>query len=202
MSGKNSSNSSIEMIKLGLVLALFAAASCTVLALVNSVTSVRIAANKIAKANAAMRIVMADADSFEPVEGFAPSTNSSIKIQSVYKAITGGKVTGAVAQINGPTYDRGTVMVGMKTDGTITGVQFLELSDSPGFGLKANDPTFKLPNGKTFYGQFEGVDARNGLKAGENFDAISGATITSRAAAALIEEGTKSMFKYFEGGAN
>ncbi|MCQ2249401.1 MAG: FMN-binding protein [Treponema sp.] len=198
----SSKNSSIEMIKLGLVLALFAAASCTVLALVNSVTSVKIAANKIAKANAAMKIVMADVDSFEPVEGFAPSTNSSIKIQSVYKAITGGKVTGAVAQVNGPTYDRGTIMVGMKTDGTITGVQFLELSDSPGFGLKANDPTFKLPNGKTFYGQFEGKNARNGIKAGETFDAISGATITSVGAAALIEQGTASMFKFFEGGAN
>lgn len=194
-------NSSLEMIKLGLVLAVFAAASCTVLALVNSVTSVKIAANKIAKANAAMKVVMADADGFEPVENFAPSGNSSIKIQSVYSAKKGGTTVGAVAQINGPTYDRGTVMVGMKTDGTITGVQFLELSDSPGFGLKANDPTFKLPNGKTFYGQFEGVNAKNGFKAGSNFDAISGATITSVSAAALIEEGTKSMFKYFEGGA-
>lgn len=195
-------NSSLEMIRLGLVLAVFAAASCTVLALVNSVTSVKIAANKIAKANEAMKVVMSDADSFEPVENFAQSASSSIKVLSVYAAKKDGATVGAVAQINGPTYDRGTVMVGMKTDGTITGVQFLELSDSPGFGLKANDPTFKLPNGKTFYGQFEGVDAKGGLKAGSNFDAISGATITSVGAAALIEEGTKSMFKFFEGGAN
>lgn len=194
-------NSSLEMIRLGLVLAVFAAASCTVLALVNSVTSVKIAANKIAKANEAMKVVMADADSFEPVENFAQSASSSIKILSVYAAKKDGATVGAVAQINGPTYDRGTVMVGMKTDGTITGVQFLELSDSPGFGLKANDPTFKLPNGKTFYGQFEGKNARDGFKAGSTFDAISGATITSVGAAALIEEGTKSMFKFFEGGA-
>ena len=195
-------NSSLEMIRLGLVLAVFAAASCTVLALVNNVTSAKIAANKIAKANEAMKVVMSDADSFEPVENFAQSASSSIKVLSVYAAKKDGATVGAVAQINGPTYDRGTVMVGMKTDGTITGVQFLELSDSPGFGLKANDPTFKLPNGKTFYGQFEGVNAKGGLKAGENFDAISGATITSVGAAALIEEGTKSMFTFFEGGAN
>lgn len=194
-------NSSLEMIRLGLVLAVFAAASCTVLALVNNVTSVKIATNKIAKANEAMKVVMADADSFEPVENFAQSASSSIKVLSVYAAKKDGATVGAVAQINGSTYDRGTVMVGMKTDGTITGVQFLELSDSPGFGLKANDPTFKLPNGKTFYGQFEGVNAKDGLKAGDNFDAISGATITSVGVAALIEEGTKSMFKFFEGGA-
>ena len=76
-------NSSLEMIRLGLVLAVFAAASCTVLALVNSVTSVKIAANKIAKANEAMKVVMADADGFEPVENFAASESSSIKILSV-----------------------------------------------------------------------------------------------------------------------
>ena len=79
----SSKNSSLEMLKLGFVLAIFAAASCTVLALVNSVTSVKIAANKIAKANAAMKVVMADADSFEAVESFAPSQNASIKIQSL-----------------------------------------------------------------------------------------------------------------------
>ena len=58
----SSRNSSLEMIKLGLILSLFAAASCTVLALVNSVTSVKIAENKIRKANEAMKVVMADAD--------------------------------------------------------------------------------------------------------------------------------------------
>lgn len=197
----SSKNSSLEMIKLGLILSLFAAASCTVLALVNSVTSVKIAENKTRKANEAMKVVMADADNFEPVEDFAPSSNSSIKIQSVYSAKKSGTTIGAVAQINGPTYDRGTIMVGMSKDGTITGVQFLELSDSPGFGLKANDPTFFLPNGKTFYGQFEGKNAKAGFKPGETFDAISGATITSVGAAALIEEGTKSMLQYLEGGA-
>ena len=197
----SSRNSSLEMIKLGLILSLFAAASCTVLALVNSVTSVKITENKIRKANEAMKVVMADADNFEPVENFAQSSNSSIKIQSVYSAKKNGTTIGAVAQINGPTYDRGTIMVGMAKDVTVTGVQFLELSDSPGFGLKANDPTFFLPNGKTFYGQFEGKNAKDGFKPGETFDAISGATITSVGAAALIEEGTKSMLQYLEGGA-
>ena len=79
----------------------------------------------------------------------------------------------------------------------ITGIKFLKLSDSPGFGLKANDSTFKLPNGKTFYGQFEGKNAKYGFKAGENFDAISGATITSVAVSSLINEGTKNILEYF-----
>lgn len=52
----------------------------------------------------------------------------------------------------------------MTVDGTVTGLQFLELTDSPGFGLKANDPTFTLPNGQTFYGQFNGKNAEQDLK--------------------------------------
>ena len=34
--------------------------------------------------------------------------------------------------------------------------------------------------------------------ASQNFDAISGATITSLAVSSLINEGTKNIFKYFE----
>ena len=48
-----------------------------------------------------------------------------------------------------------------------------------------------MPNGQTFYGQFEGKNAKEGFTAGQNFDAISGATITSVAVSSLINEGTK-----------
>ena len=77
-------------------------------------------------------------------------------------------------------------------------MQVLELSDSPGFGLKANDSTFKLPNGKTFYGQFTGKSAINGFKDGSNFDAISGATITSKGLGDMVSEGTQSLIKYMK----
>ena len=104
----------------------------------------------------------------------------------------------SAAQVTGPTYDQGSILIGIKTDGTVTGLKFLKLTDSPGFGLKANDATFKLPNGKTFYGQFQGKNAKSGFKVGENFDAISGATITSVAVSSLINEGTKNLFAYFD----
>ena len=106
---------------------------------------------------------------------------------------------GGVAQVTGPTYDKGTIMVGMKSDGTVTGLQFLELTDSPGFGLKANDPTFTLANGKTFYGQFEGKNAKDGFVAGQTFDSISGATITSVGIGNLISAGTECLLKVLDG---
>ncbi len=196
-----SSKSSIETVKLGVILALFAAVSCTILAVVNNFTSSVIEKNKIEKANAAMKVVMSEATSFEAVKEFEASTDSTISIQSFYVAKKDGKEIGAVVQVNGPTYDRGTLMVGMLKDGTVTGVQFLELSDSPGFGIKAKDPSFKLPNGKTFCGQFEGKNAKDGFIPGQTFDAITGSTITSRGTGNLLTQATGSMLKYF-GGAN
>ena len=185
-----------SMVKLGLILAVYAAASCAVLAVVNNFTAPKIAQNQIEKANSAMKSVFADADAFEQVTDFdAPAVNT-ITIEKMFLAKKEGTVIGAAAQVSGPTYDKGTLIVGMDTKGIVTGVKFLELSVSPGFGLKASDPNFTLSNGKTFYGQFTGVDAKNGFTAGSNFDAITGATITSNGIAGLLNEGTGSMLKY------
>ena len=190
MSPKNSGIG--EMFRLGLILVCYAVVSCAVLAVVNNFTAPKIAQNQIDKANEAMRQVFAQISDFEPA-----STNA-ITISDFYLAKKDGKVIGGVAQVSGPTYDKGKIIVGIDTNGTITGMQVLELSDSPGFGLKANDSTFKLPNGKTFYGQFTGKSAINGFKDGSNFDAISGATITSKGLGDMVSEGTQSLIKYMK----
>ena len=59
-----------EMIKLGLILVCYAVASCAVLAIVNSFTSVKIKQNQLDAANKAMKEVFASADSFVPVDDF------------------------------------------------------------------------------------------------------------------------------------
>ena len=196
MSPKNSGIG--EMFKLGLILVCYAVVSCAVLAVVNNFTAPKIAQNQIDKANEAMRQVFESADSFAQISDFEPASTNAITISDFYLAKKDGKVIGGVAQVSGPTYDKGKIIVGVDTDGTITGIQVLELSDSPGFGLKANDSTFKLPNGKTFYGQFTGKSAINGFKDGSNFDAISGATITSKGLGDMVSEGTQSLIKYMK----
>ncbi len=187
-----------EMIKLGLILVCYGVASCTVLAIVNSFTSVKIAENQRNNAAKAMKVVFNDADSFESVSNFIQSNNSSITITEVYEAKQGGNLVGAVAQVEGPTYDKGKLIVGLDLNGNVTGMRILELSDSPGFGLKANDSTFKLPNGMTFYDQFTGKSAKDGFTAGTNFDAITGATITSNCIADMVTEATGCLLKYLE----
>lgn len=188
-----------EMIKLGLTLAIYAAISCTVLAVVNNFTAPKIAQNQTEKVNKAMASFFpGDGYTFEAVSDYDAASVGTIKIENMIIAKKDGKAVGGAAQVNGPTYDQATILVGMKADGTITGLQFLKNTDSPGFGLKANDPTFTLSNGKTFYGQFEGKNAKDGFKLGETFDAISGATITSNGVANLLTEGTGSLLKYLE----
>ncbi len=187
-----------EMLKLGAILVAYAVASCTVLAIVNNFTAPKILQNKIETANKAMKEVFVQADSFETISNFNPSSNKSITISDVYLAKNGDKVIGSIAQISGPTYDQGKIILGIGIDGKIAGMRILELSDSPGFGLKANDPSFKLESGMTFYDQFTGKSSEKSFVPGENFDAISGATITSKAIGDLITEGAICLNKCLE----
>ena len=143
----SSKDSVFDMIKLGLILVAYAVASCTVLAVVNNATSVKIRRNQIDKANSAMKAVFADADDFEPVTDFSAGASTVITVSDVYLAKKDGAVAGGVVQVSGPTYDRAKIIIGLRTDGTVSGVQFLENTDSPGFGQKASDPTFTLANG-------------------------------------------------------
>ena len=201
MSNAKNDDSIFGMIKLGLILAVYAVISCTVLAVVNNFTAPKIAQNQVEKVNSAMKSFFPeDGFTFVALNDYEPKSSGSIKIENIILAKNAvGEVAGGAAQVSGPTYDQATILVGMGSDGIVKGVQFLKNTDSPGFGLKANDSTFKLPNGKTFYGQFEGKDAKAGFELGKNFDAISGATITSNGVAGLLNAGTEVLLKYAGG---
>lgn len=195
-----SDDSIFSMIKLGLVLAVYAVVSCTVLAVVNNFTAPKIAQNQVEKVNAAMQAFFpGDGYTFEAVSSYESKATGTIKIEQLIVAKKDGVIAGGAAQVSGPTYDQATILVGMQADGTVTGLQFLKNTDSPGFGLKANDPTFKLANGQTFSGQFEGKNAKDGFVIGETFDAISGATITSNGVAGLLTVGTQTLLNYLGG---
>lgn len=70
------------------------------------------------------------------------------------------------------------ITVGITTDGTISGVSILSISETAGLGMKAKEPEFytQYQDKQTdkFYVSKDGGE-------GEPIDALSGATITSRA---------------------
>ncbi len=195
---KQNNDSLFSMIKLGLILACYAVVSCTVLALINTVTAPIIAKNQQKKANDAMRAVFTQAEELETVDDINFSASGGTVIDKLVLAKSNGKVIGAIVQATGPTYDHSTIMVGMDIEGTITGMQYLENTDTPGFGQKGSDPTYTLSNGKTFYGQFTGKNAKDGFILGVTFDAIAGATITSKGIGVIMEQATACMSSVLE----
>lgn len=168
-----------NMLKLGFALAAFASVACVLLALVNSFTEPVIAAAAQEEVNAGLSVVFPGADSFELAGDFVPDVAGTVKVESLYLAKKDGKVVGAVVQATGPTYDKATILLGLDMNRTITGMQFLSISDTPGFGQKATEPWF--------YTQFAGKSADDPFVAGDDVDTISGATITTRGVAQIVK---------------
>ena len=75
------------------------------------------------------------------------------------------------------------VTVGIKADGTVNGVSILSISETAGLGMKATEPAF--------YEQYSGKQTEQFYVSkdggsGEPIDALSGATITSRAVTGAV----------------
>ena len=72
------------------------------------------------------------------------------------------------------------LLLGVNQNGTTRGIVFLELNETPGKGLKASEPAFS--------DQFKdrSVDT---FVVNRNVDAISGATVTSKAVVAAVNAG-------------
>jgi electron transport complex protein RnfG len=68
-------------------------------------------------------------------------------------------------------------MVGLKPDGTIFDTKVLEHQETPGLGTKMMEPRFK----DQFVGKNPGTDKIKVKKDGGEIDAITAATISSRA---------------------
>lgn len=78
--------------------------------------------------------------------------------------------------------------VGVSTDGTVQGVSILELTETPGLGMKAPDvlvPQFAGRSAESF------VYTKTGAAAANEVDAISGATITTSAVVDAVNGGIR-----------
>lgn len=77
-----------------------------------------------------------------------------------------------------------TMMVGVGTDGKVLGISIISHTETAGLGAVS---AAKTPAGEAFRGQFVGISGSASVKKdGGNMDAITGATITSRAVCAGV----------------
>ncbi len=164
---------------------------------VYEVTKGPIEAAQKAAAEAAYRVVLPAASSFEAggMDEALAKANSEVGSQGfgnvmVDDCVTGLDASGAtVGHVVTTTSKDGyggaiTISVGINVDGSIGAIEFLTIGETVGFGMNATEPSWK--------GQFDGknVDSfsltKNGASADNEIDAISGATITSNAVTGAV----------------
>jgi Na+-translocating ferredoxin:NAD+ oxidoreductase subunit G len=182
-----------EIFKVGGILFLVTVIAATSLAAVYSVTKPRILKSKAEEFKAGLTIVLPGADNkaIFPVEkddqilyykGFSTPDSSHLVGYAFL-----GHAAGYSSVIE--------VLVGVDTTGHVIGIKVLSQSETPGLGTKIQEVKY----GETqnwVQKQFIGKAAQNSavIKDGGEIEAITGATISSRAVARSVAQGYRRIF--------
>lgn len=168
-----------NIIKPALVLLIICVVAAGLLGYVNQITLAPIAAQETAANEASMKEVLPDAASF----GEAKEVNQG-SITTVTPALDAdGNEMGYAVAINTKGFSAGLkLMFGVDSTGTITGLSVVDCSnETPGLGANAATDGFK--------GQFKDKSGNVAVtKDGGDIEALTGATITSRAVANAASE--------------
>lgn len=171
-----------QMVRLGLILLVITAVSAGLLSVVNDVTKVVIQ-EKAMEANLVyMKELLTDADEFKVVEN--PAISDVEGVEEAYEALKGGSTIGYVVKTTTSGYGGDVVMLtGINSDDTIAGMKVSSQSETPGLGARITEADFSS--------QFVGKSAASELQLNTDIDALSGATISSRAATAGVNAAIK-----------
>lgn len=185
---------SSSILKDALVLFLITVVAGALLGLVNQVTLEPIAKSKQKAKEEAYQVVFADSSKFEENseinDKLASATFDGAEVTEVLEAKDAdGNTLGYVMNLTAKEGYGGdiTFTIGVTTEGTMTGLSVLSHSETAGLG--ANCTT------ESFQSQFVGLKgpeitySKEGASADNEFDAISGATITSKALTKAINAG-------------
>lgn len=167
-----------RIIKLGLTLAIFCVISAGMLAYVFMMTGPRIEANAETSFEGSLREVLPGAEGFKPVPA-APGAKSEI-----YEGTAGGSIVGYAVKVAPRGYSGEIVMlVGVDPELHVKGMKILNQRETPGLGTHVEKPKFQQ--------QFIGKGLKDAIEPKKDIDAITGATISSRA----VCEGVKTVLR-------
>lgn len=190
-----------EMMKnTGIMLAITLVAGL-VLGFIYQVTKDPIAEQTAKKKQEACQEVFQDAASFEPVEVKEPDAAmwdaegyGQESIDEVMSALDGsGSLLGYVITVTTKEGYGGDIQfaVGVRMDGTVNGMSILDIAETAGLGMRAEDvlkPQFANKQAEKFEYTKSGATSENQI------DAISGATITTNA----VTNGVNAGLYYFQ----
>ncbi len=188
-------------LKLGAVLAAFSVVACVGLSFVYAATKDRIAAQETMQLNASLKEIFPDADKFEEVTDKIAPDFKDAKLDKAYVAERAGAPLGMAIKASGKSYGGdATLLIGVGTDRTIVGVQVLASQDTPGLGYNAANPTYYVnkTTKTTFPGQFVGKTSTDPFVVKQDVQAITAATITSKALTAIIKTSATAAQAYLE----
>lgn len=166
-----------DTIRLSVILGIICVISALVLSGMYSLTRDRIEQANARKLEEALAQVLPGQNSFKAFEDLGNALNGSVgSVTEVYLA--SGDDSGGIAAKAAPAGYGGPIemVVGIARDGAVRGVRIISQSETPGLGTEVTRDAFT--------GQFEGRSTPESLKVkqdGGSIDAVTGATISSRA---------------------
>ena len=198
-----------SLVKDALKLVIITVVAGLVLGAVYGITKKPIADQEAKAQMEAYKAVFPKASDFKDVDGFSEEAASKViasykntvdghesdVISSAVEAVdASGKALGYIFNITTSKGYGGDIQltVGIQSDGTVSGYSVLSISETAGLGMKAkDDPSW----GKQFAGKKDGSGSGDDAK----IDAISGATITSKAVTGAMNS-CLAYFQSLEGG--
>ena len=161
------------------------------LAVTNSITQEKIALNAVETEKASRMLVLPEGKEYGEVTTLENGITYCVGTDSEGEEV--GYVFTSGAKGYGGTV---SVMVGIGTDGAITGVEILSHAETPGLGANAVKPDFK----NRFIGKAGQLIVDKNSNDGQNVQAITAATITSKAVTNAVNAVTAA-YEEFIGGA-
>ena len=196
-----------SLVKDALKLVIITVVAGLVIGAVYGITKKPIADQEAKAQMEAYKAVFPKASDFKDVDGFSEEAASKV-IASYKNTVDGhesdasGKALGYIFNITTSKGYGGDIQltVGIQSDGTVSGYSVLSISETAGLGMKAkDDPSW----GKQFAGKkadaFSVVKDGSGSGDDAKIDAISGATITSKAVTGAMNS-CLAYFQSLEGG--
>ena len=165
-----------DMIKPVVVLLVICLVAGLALAVVNSVTAPIIAEHTEAEKQATYRALLPEADSFTDL-------TSEVSTENIVAVVKANNGAGYCVKATGKGYGGAVpVVIGFDNDGNILGVQFLQNSESAGFGMRLWDSS---GDGAVFADELVGKSGSVTLKQ-DGVNGLTGATISSKAAVSAV----------------
>lgn len=123
-----------------------------------------------------------------------PLPTEGTQVEELYRVLSNGSIVGYCANVKSSGFGGDiNMMIAISPDGSMRGVKIVSMSETPGLGSRTGEEEYlsQYAN-QTFYGSHN----HEPLVLGEDIDAISGATISSRAVLSGVNTALDALLQY------